>query len=158
MHTEGQAGDLMEANWQALFANLNMRELTGLLVQPERLAEIGEKFRHVNEILDAFILSHTKAALYEGGQRRRLLIGPVNSARDLLEDKQLQARDWFTTSMQAAADGPVVYPGPPYRFSEVPWAIRRPAPLLGEHNVEIYAGELGLTHEQLRILAGAGVI
>lgn len=158
MNEEDKAGDLMDEGWQTLLANTNMRELTALLTQPERLTEVTRRFQHVNEILEAFMLSHTKAELYEGGQRRRLLIGPVNSPRDLLEDKQLQAREWYANALQPAADGAVVYPGPPFRFSAIPWAIRRPPPLLGEHNPEIYEGELGLNHEQLRTLAGAGVI
>ena len=36
--------------------------------------------------------------------------------------------------------------------------VRRRAPLLGEHNTEVYSGELGLEARQLIALAGRGAI
>ena len=36
--------------------------------------------------------------------------------------------------------------------------IRRRAPLIGEHNREIYCGELGLSEEELEMLKEVGVI
>jgi len=82
----------------------------------------------------------------------------ANSPRDLLEDKQLRAREWYRQVELPAANGSVTFPGPPYRFSALDWAIRRPPPELGEHNAEILIGELGLTQEQLAILSEAGII
>ncbi len=50
------------------------------------------------------------------------------------------------------------YPGPPYRLSETPWTIQRPPPLLGEHNVEIYQGEMGMKRQELERLSAAGAV
>ena len=50
------------------------------------------------------------------------------------------------------------YPGGPYRLSMTPWAIRRKAPMVGEHNLEIFNGELGITPNELSALAAARVI
>ncbi len=50
------------------------------------------------------------------------------------------------------------YPGPPYRLSETPWAIRVRPPLPGEHNTEIYVGELGVKESEMERLSVAGVI
>jgi crotonobetainyl-CoA:carnitine CoA-transferase CaiB-like acyl-CoA transferase len=49
-------------------------------------------------------------------------------------------------------------PGAPYRHSETPWRVARPAPRVGQHNREIYGGELGVSEETLRAYAEAGVI
>lgn len=42
---------------------------------------------------------------------------------------------------------------PPWRFSETPASFERPAPLLGEHTIQVLKGLLGLTGEELAELA-----
>jgi crotonobetainyl-CoA:carnitine CoA-transferase CaiB-like acyl-CoA transferase len=43
-------------------------------------------------------------------------------------------------------------------MTEAPWRISRRAPLIGEHNQEIYEEELGLSKDETRLLKEAGVI
>jgi CoA:oxalate CoA-transferase len=50
------------------------------------------------------------------------------------------------------------FPSSPYRFSKTPWAIHCPAPLLGEHNSEIYCNRLGYTLTDLDKLKDSGTI
>jgi crotonobetainyl-CoA:carnitine CoA-transferase CaiB-like acyl-CoA transferase len=40
----------------------------------------------------------------------------------------------------------------------MPWLIRRPAPLMGQHNEEIYCGKLGYSKEDLVKLKETGCI
>ncbi|MBE8476344.1 formyl-CoA transferase, partial [Streptomyces sp. 3R004] len=47
--------------------------------------------------------------------------------------------------------------GNPLKLSDSPTRIT-PSPLLGQHNEEIYVGELGLGDEELRLLKTSGVI
>jgi benzylsuccinate CoA-transferase BbsE subunit len=158
MAEEGMAGDLLDDQWQTLLGGTDLRNLTALMTQPDKLQEVMAQYAHVNEILDAFLRTKTKQELYEEGQQRRLLIGPVNSAKDLLENRHLNARAWYQQIQHPELDDTITYPGPPYRHSESPWRITRRPPLLGEHTVEVLAGELGLTREELGALMGAGVI
>ena len=158
MDEEGMAADLMEERWQQLLGGTDLRSLTALLTQPEKLAEMMTQFAHVNDVLIDFIRSKTKQQLYEEGQRRRLLIGPVNSARDLLENAQLRAREWYQQVEHPELGTTVTYPGPPYRHGETPARIRRRPPLLGEHTAEVLTTDLGLTREQVSMLMAAGVI
>jgi crotonobetainyl-CoA:carnitine CoA-transferase CaiB-like acyl-CoA transferase len=44
------------------------------------------------------------------------------------------------------------------RLMETPGAIYRPAPLLGEHNKELYMNDLGMTSDDLIALRAEGVI
>ena len=158
MDENGMAEDLMAARWQTLLANINLRELTALWSQPDKLAAMMQKFQHVDSVLRRFYKSKSKRELYEEGQGRRLLIGPVNSPRDLIENRQLEAREYFQHVHHDELDATVVYPGPPFRLAKSPWAIRRRPPLIGEHNREVYREELGLKPEEIDALAGAGVI
>jgi crotonobetainyl-CoA:carnitine CoA-transferase CaiB-like acyl-CoA transferase len=54
--------------------------------------------------------------------------------------------------------GKVKCPSGAYRFSGTPWRVARFAPLLGEHNEEIYHNRLGYPKEELVRMRGAGII
>src|SRR5699024_6444789 len=54
--------------------------------------------------------------------------------------------------------GEVIQPGAPFHMSETPWKINRPAPLLGEHNTDVYQKILGLPEEDVSKLYTEGVI
>jgi len=92
------------------------------------------------------------------GQRR----GDIEPApagltvQDLLEAPQLWARGFFQEIDHPAA-GRQTYPGAPFRPEAMPWLAAR-ASLLGEHNEEIYCGELELSREELVILRASRVI
>ena len=68
--------------------------------------------------------------------------GPVNSLEDLLADPHL-AGQGLIRRVDHPSEGETLEVGPPARFSRSPAAVRRPAPLLGEHTVEVL-GEAGL--------------
>jgi crotonobetainyl-CoA:carnitine CoA-transferase CaiB-like acyl-CoA transferase len=81
----------------------------------------------------------------------------VATPEDIANNPQLVHRDWLA-EVEAPEPGETVrYPGPPYRLSETPWAVRRRPPLPGEHNGEVY-GELGVDGTELERLGAAGVI
>ena len=80
----------------------------------------------------------------------------VRTVQDLLEAPQLRTRGFFDEIDHPSA-GRQTYPGPPFQPEAMPWQAAR-APLLGEHNEEIYCNELGLRHEELVILRASGVI
>ena len=63
-------------------------------------------------------------------------IGPVNSARDVMESKQYQSRKYFVEVDHPVA-GKHQYPGWPYKMTAIAANVSRPAPLLGQHNEEI---------------------
>jgi crotonobetainyl-CoA:carnitine CoA-transferase CaiB-like acyl-CoA transferase len=49
------------------------------------------------------------------------------------------------------------YPGAPYKFSRSSWNIKR-APLIGEHNAQVYQEKLGLSIGDLERLSASKVI
>jgi benzylsuccinate CoA-transferase BbsE subunit len=103
-------------------------------------------------------MSHTKAELFEGAVKRRILLFPVATTKDILQNGQLQARGYFRQVFDPNLASTVTYPGPFVRASATPLQFRRLAPKIGEHNTAIYGDDLGLTREDLVRLREAGVI
>lgn len=48
-------------------------------------------------------------------------------------------------------------PGAPFQMSATPSRVARPAPLLGQHNRDVY-GVLGVSEQSLAALQQAGVV
>jgi crotonobetainyl-CoA:carnitine CoA-transferase CaiB-like acyl-CoA transferase len=79
------------------------------------------------------------------------------TTEDLVKSEQMKAREFFVPIKHPAA-GKLEYPSAPYKLSETPWQVDRPAPLLGEHNEEIYCKRLAYSKEYLSRLKATGVI
>jgi len=103
-----------------------------------------------------WVMERTRREIVEACQAERVFSAPINTTEDLLNEPQFQERG-FWVEVDHPAVGKVTYPGRPALSAELPWMIRRPAPLLGEHNEEIYAS-LGYTREDLVKLREGGVI
>jgi len=84
---------------------------------------------------------------------------PSNTPKDLAEDEQLAARNyWVEVDHRDHLGATVIYPGAPFMLSLTPWKIQRRPPLIGEHNVEILEGELGFSKQELEALKASDVI
>ncbi len=117
-----------------------------------------ENIEHMNSILRPWFMTYTMLELAERGQDHHLSFIPYNNIKDVVDDPQLEARNFFVDIEHPLMKDTPRDGGAPFNFSETPWRIRRRPPLIGEHNLEIYAGELGYTVEQLALLKAAGAI
>jgi len=123
-----------------------------LLAEPRtRMAE-PNKF---DALIAPWLQERGKWEITKAAQELRLAFTPVLSAGELLDDEQIKAREYFAR-VNHPVMGNVQYPGAPAKLSESPWQPGR-APLLGEHNNEIY-GRLGYDQNQLDALKSKGVI
>jgi crotonobetainyl-CoA:carnitine CoA-transferase CaiB-like acyl-CoA transferase len=86
----------------------------------------------------------------------QIAAGPVYEFHEVFEDPQVQHLGLVATFDQPGL-GPVHALPFPARASATPAAIRRPAPLLGQHTAEVL-GELGYAEEEIKRLAEAGTI
>jgi crotonobetainyl-CoA:carnitine CoA-transferase CaiB-like acyl-CoA transferase len=75
--------------------------------------------------------------LFQAGQEKRICFAPVFDMAKLATQEQLHARRFFVDVSHPRA-GTLTHLGAPYRLQEPWWQIRRPAPLLGQHNEEIF--------------------
>ncbi|MFC1942410.1 CaiB/BaiF CoA transferase family protein [Chloroflexota bacterium] len=117
-----------------------------------------EFFDNLSGALVPFLLNKTKAELSDWAVKNELFLAPVNDAGDLLENPQLRSRNFWVQLPHPELDDVITYPGPFARLSEAPIVYRRRAPLIGEHNQEIYGGELRIPPEKLSMLKQGGVI
>jgi crotonobetainyl-CoA:carnitine CoA-transferase CaiB-like acyl-CoA transferase len=111
-----------------------------------------------NAPIARFLMTKTKAELYEGAVQRGILLAPCATFEDVLVNAQLEARGFWEMVQHPELGQALKYPGAPLKMKETPWRISRRAPLIGEHNEEVYAGELGLSGEEMARLKSNGVI
>lgn len=83
---------------------------------------------------------------------------PVHDARGVVEDDaQLAARGHWVR-LPHAEMGESLYNAPPFRFSRIRSDLEVPAPLLGEHTVEVCREVLGMSEEEIQRLVADGVL
>ena len=108
-----------------------------------------------DSILSPWLMEHDKWEITREAQKLRLAFTPVLSPKELLDDEQIQAREFFA-SVEHPVMGEVTYPGAPAKLGDSPWRAGR-APLLGEHNGEIL-GQLGYTENDINQMGAEGII
>ena len=109
-----------------------------------------------DEIVLPWLKERTKEELFHTCSEWRVPCAPVAGPQELLYDPHFKDRG-FWNEMEHPEAGKLTYPGAPFKMSETPWQMGR-APLLGEHNEEIYRERLGYSRGDLVRLRQAGVI
>ncbi|MCJ7509697.1 MAG: CoA transferase [Dehalococcoidia bacterium] len=142
--------------WQAL------TELMGnpAWAQDEKCRDEPTRAQHRDELqplLEEWSVQHDKDELYHKGQALGVPIGPVRTVAEIMHWPQARQRGFFAHLDHPQA-GRLEYPTAAYRMSETPWRVERAAPLLGEHNEQVYCGRLGYSPEQLAGMAADGTI
>ena len=128
--------------------------------EDERFATVGDRRQNQAE-MEAYLkpqLAHyTMQELFDALQPRRILVGMALDLPRLLDNPHLNAREFFVDVDHPVA-GPMTMPGAPFQMRATPWRLRRPAPLVGQHNDEVYIEELGHRRQDLDRWRAAGVI
>lgn len=116
-----------------------------------------ENHHLLRPIVDDWIAGKTVAEAIQLLDEARIPCGKVNSIADVVADPQVKAREMLV-DMEYPNIGKVPLPGVVLKLSQTPGRIEKPAPLLGEHNTEIYCGLLGLSPEELSRLQEEGIV
>jgi crotonobetainyl-CoA:carnitine CoA-transferase CaiB-like acyl-CoA transferase len=145
MAAEGKAEDWLQAmDWASDY-------------DASRLTQ--QKVDRVEESLSRFFLTRTKLELYEeGALKRRILIGPLSTTLDIANDRQLQSRDFWVDLSHPELDETISYPGPFVKLSHNPIQYRFRAPMIGEHNSDVYVNELGISRARIAVLENSRII
>ena len=140
MAEDGMVGDLMDEKYDSLFV---LR---------------GDQSLHIEELIESWTLTHTRAEITGRGQGGHHPWGPVTTPEELLDNPQLWDRGFLMNVEHPGLGATLTYPGAPYIFSESPWKLRSTAPSVGEHNADVYGDELGLSPRELSELSRSGVV
>jgi crotonobetainyl-CoA:carnitine CoA-transferase CaiB-like acyl-CoA transferase len=77
--------------------------------------------------------------LYRECAKRRIPAAPLNRMADLYADEGLAEREFFVElPRRAPTEQPIRVPGAPFKSTAGGWALRSPAPHLGEHDREVF--------------------
>lgn len=117
-----------------------------------------EDVNRIREPIAKFFMEYTKEELYQLGIKNRASIYPLTSTQDIIESAQLAARGFWENIEHPELGATITYPGAFITTSELPPQISRKAPLIGEHNKEIYITELGLSQKDLETLQKDNII
>jgi crotonobetainyl-CoA:carnitine CoA-transferase CaiB-like acyl-CoA transferase len=112
----------------------------------------------LQDAIQTFLLTRPKAEIMEKGVKKAILMIPATDAKDILESPQFKSREFFVEVEHPELGQIITYPGFPVRITSLPYRVQRRAPLIGEHNEEVYIGELGFAREDLARLKANGVI
>ncbi|MFC1941921.1 CaiB/BaiF CoA transferase family protein [Chloroflexota bacterium] len=108
-----------------------------------------QETEEVRDILSNFFSKHTKNELYEGALERRIMITPLLTPGEQLEFPQLVERDFWVDVEHPELGTKITYPGAFAKPGLGVCGIRFRAPLIGEHNDEIYGKEFGMSTKEL---------
>jgi formyl-CoA transferase len=155
--------------WLIIAANQNsvFSRLCGAMGRPDlatdpRFVTHTARGRHQDEI-DAIVAewasSLTAAELTSILDSAEVVVGPVNTVAEVVDDQQFLARDMLISHWDLGAQREVIGPGVVPKLDRTPGAVKWAGPPeLGSHNTEVFGELLGLTEDELRELQLADVI
>ncbi len=142
MVEEGMAGDLSEYDWSQFDSS----------IVPQKLVD------HHFEVFSRFFRTKTKRELMARAASKGIVLGAYQSTRDIAECPHLNDRNYFIEVEHPELGNAITYPGAWAKFSEAPWRISRRAPLIAEHNQEVYEKELGISGEEISQYRQLGIL
>lgn len=116
-----------------------------------------ETVDRISEPIEKFFKRHSKQEIAKGAAERGISICPLSSMADLFASDQLNFRKYWKEIMHPELNTAIKYPASFVRSSEEDYGLKSPAPLIGQHNAEIYR-EIGLSDHEILTLKQASVI
>jgi formyl-CoA transferase len=146
---------LSERVWNELLKVMEREDLIGdarYCTPADRAAQRDE----VNAIFAAYCQTRTKHQVMTEVASLGIPCGAVQDTVEVMHDPHLRERGMLT-EVQHPVLGSFTMPGCPVRLEDSPVQVTA-APLLGQHNEEVYAEVLGYTPEQVQQLKERGIV
>jgi formyl-CoA transferase len=141
--------------WKALTRTLGQPELADDPRFADRAARVARK-DELDAIVEGWTEKRTKHEAMEQLGAAGVPCGAVLDSTEVLEDEHLRRRG-MVVDVDHPTRGRMAMLGSPIRMSASPTEVTR-APLLGEHNADVYGKLLGLGETDLTALRRDGVI
>lgn len=116
-----------------------------------------ERYMELRPVIQEWTSNYTTKDAVELLLENGVPASPINNLAQVVEDPHAQAREMFV-HVQHPAAGDTVLNGSQFKMTETNPQIDRPAPLLGQHNEEVYRDLLGLSAGQIEELEKQGIV
>jgi crotonobetainyl-CoA:carnitine CoA-transferase CaiB-like acyl-CoA transferase len=144
------------ASWDDIVEFYGREEL-----KEERFADNDQRLMNgqaLGEIVADAAKDRTMAEMFTtASEKYRMLFGMVQTPEDLANCPQLEAREFYQ-EVEHPVIGKIKVPFRLWNMTETASQYRRPAPLLGQHNEEVYTQLLGYTEADIVKLRELGVM
>ncbi len=107
--------------------------------EKEEYAELSGRREGIDEIesnVSAWVKGFKRHELYELLQSRGIPCFPVQSVDEIVESAHYKERGFFVSQNGGNGRSKIVQPGASIRLSGTPWELRRPAPGLGQDDLD----------------------
>jgi len=145
-----------EEEWHALCRVLGNPPWT----KEERFSHLTQRVKHANELdelLGQWTAQHSPEEIMERLQNAGIAAGVVKNARDVAQDPQLAAKNFFAEVLHPVL-GKTTFDTTPIRLNSTPGRFQRAAPLLGQDNRYVYRELLGVSEHELSSYIEDGII
>lgn len=149
----GAANDKL---WQKLCEVMGKKELA----MDERYDKNPKRVEHYQEIkpiIEAWTLENSSEEVMDQLLEAGVPASPINNLEQVVHDPHANARKMFVHVEHPVA-GDTLLNGSQFKMTVTDPVIDTPAPLLGQHNEEVYKELLGFDTSQLEELKKQGVI
>jgi crotonobetainyl-CoA:carnitine CoA-transferase CaiB-like acyl-CoA transferase len=111
----------------------------------------------IHHVVGEWVEQHTLEECIERLNEFGVPASKVYATSDIVSDPHYAAREQVL-KVDSHDFGPLLQPGIAPRLTDTPGRVYGRAPLLGEHNDEVYRGLLGLSQDEIEGLATSGII
>jgi benzylsuccinate CoA-transferase BbsE subunit len=121
----------------------------------------GNRRAAIDDLVDAITIlcsRKTKAELAKAARDYKFMAGPVNTMDDVARSNQFRERGLFTSVQIGPIQHAIAVPARFIQFSRHSIEVRRPAPALSQHTIDILTDELDLSADETQALFVHGVI
>jgi crotonobetainyl-CoA:carnitine CoA-transferase CaiB-like acyl-CoA transferase len=145
-----------EHQWQYLVKLMGNPEWANEEIFKDRVSR-AQNMDALKALMTEWISQWKVTDLYKAAQEARIPFAPVNTMQQMYESDHLQERKFFVPFEQPGM-GKLTLPGAPSQYGKTKWALRRPAPRLGQHGEEVFCGEFGVPRDRFAKLKQSGVV